>query len=73
METGPEGVLSDILSSVREKGTYEVDSSILLSGVFESEDELREWAEGHGLRYEMTELPARTISGKKIVTFSRSR
>ena len=71
MLTGPEGVLSDILSSVREAGTYQVESSILLSGVFQSEAELDEWARENGLRYEMADLPGATDSGKKIVTFSR--
>lgn len=71
MLTGPESVLSDILDSVRENGTYEVESSILLSGIFDTEDDLRRWADEHGLRYEMSDIPARTISGKKIVTFSR--
>lgn len=70
MLTGPEGVLSDILSSVRESGTYQVDSSILLSGVFQSEDELAEWARGNGLRYEKSDLPGTPGSGKKIITFS---
>jgi hypothetical protein len=71
MLTGPESVLSDIISSVDEQGTYEVESSILLSGIFDTEDDLRSWAAEHGLRYEMSEIPARSISGKKIVTFSR--
>lgn len=71
MQTGPEGVLSDILSSVREQGTYQVDSSILLNGVFQSADELKEWARGEGLTYEESDLPGATISGKKIFTFSR--
>jgi len=72
MLTGPEGVLSDILSSVGEADTYQVESSILLSGVFGSEDELAEWARGNGLSYEMADLPGATESGKKIVTFSRA-
>ncbi len=72
MLTGPEGVLSDILSSVREQGTYEVESSILLSGVFQSEDELEEWARRNGLSYEKTDLPGTTISGKKIFNFFRA-
>ena len=71
MQTGPEGVLGDILSGVREGGEYQVDSSILLSGVFESEDELRAWAQGQGLVYELTDLPAPTAGGKKIVVFHR--
>lgn len=71
MLTGPEGVLSDILSSVREHGTYEVESSILLSGIFQSEDALKEWARGQGLTYEESDLPGTTVSGKKIFTFSR--
>lgn len=70
MLTGPEGVLSDILSSVREEGTYQVESSILLSGVFQSEDELERWARGNGLTYEKADLPGATQSGKKIITFS---
>lgn len=70
MLTGPEGVLNDILSSVREKGDYQVESSILLSGVFQSEDELDEWARSNGLAYEMSDLPGATVSGKKIITFS---
>lgn len=73
MLTGPEGVLNDILSSVDEAGTYEVESSILLSGIFGSEDELEEWARGNGLTYEKSDLPGTTDSGKKIVTFSRRR
>ncbi len=73
MLTGPESVLNDIVSSVDENGTYEVESSILLSGIFDTEDDLRRWAEEHGLRYEMTDIPARSISGKKIVTFSRNK
>jgi hypothetical protein len=73
MLTGPEGILNDILSSVRESGTYEVESSILLSGVFQSEDELEEWSRGNGLRYEKADLPGTTGSGKKIVTFSARR
>ena len=72
METGPEAILGDILSGVREEGEYQIDSSILLSGVFGSEDELKAWAEAQGLRYELTDLPARTTGRKKIVTFSRS-
>ena len=71
MLTGPEGVLSDILSSVDEAGSYEVESSILLSGIFQSEDELEEWARANGLSYEKSDLPGTTYSGKKIVTFSR--
>lgn len=71
MLTGPEGVLNDILSSVDEAGTYEVESSILLSGIFQSEDELEEWARGAGLAYEKSDLPGTPDSGKKIVTFSR--
>lgn len=70
MLTGPEGVLSDILGSVREKGTYEVESSILLSGIFQSEDELERWARDNGLSYEKADLPGATLSGKKIFTFS---
>jgi hypothetical protein len=70
MLTGPEGVLSDILTSVRECGTYEVESSILLSGIFQSEDELAEWARENGLDYEKSDLPGTADSGKKIVTFS---
>ena len=71
MLTGPEGVLSDILTSVREEGTYEVESSILLSGVFQSEEELAAWARARGLRYEKSDLPGTRESGKKIFTFSR--
>ncbi len=71
MLTGPEGVLSDILSSVREQGAYQVESSILLSGVFQSEGELAAWARARGLRYEKSDLPGTTDSGKKIITFSR--
>ncbi len=71
METGPEGVLSDILSSVAERGTYEVDSSILLNGVFQTEDDLRVWAARQGLSYKMSDLPDRSVSQKKIITFSR--
>lgn len=73
MLTGPEGVLDDILSSVAEAGTYEVESSILLSGIFQSEDELEEWARDNGLGYEKSDLPGRSDSGKKIVTFSRRK
>lgn len=73
MLTGPEGVLNDILSSVGEAGTYEVDSSILLNGVFGSEDELEEWARGNGLAYEKSDLPGTNDSRKKIFTFSRRR
>jgi hypothetical protein len=73
MLTGPEGVLNDILSSVDEAETYEVESSILLSGVFQSEDELEEWARENGLTYEKSDLPRTTDSGKKIYTFSRRR
>lgn len=72
MLTGPEGVLEDILSSVREAGSYQVESSILLSGIFQSEDDLREWARGNGLSYEVSDLPGTPGSGKKIVTFSRA-
>jgi hypothetical protein len=71
MLTGPEGVLSDILASVREQGAYEVESSILLSGVFQSEAELAAWARARGLRYEKSDLPGTPGSGKKIYTFSR--
>ncbi len=71
MLTGPEGVLSDILRSVCEQGTYRVESSILLSGVFQTEDDLREWARGQGLTYEESGLPGTNDSGKKIYTFSR--
>ena len=71
MLTGPEGVLNDILTSVREQGAYEVESSILLSGVFQSEDELEVWARARGLRYEQSDLPGTAVSGKKIFTFSR--
>lgn len=70
MLTGPEGVLSDILSSVREEGTYQVESSILLSGIFQSEEELEEWARGNGLGYEKADLPGTPGSGKKIITFT---
>lgn len=73
MLTGPEGVLSDILSSVREQGTYQVESSILLSGVFQSEEELGRWARDNGLAYEKADLPGATESGKKIFTFSAAR
>ena len=71
MLTGPEGVLGDILSSVREQGTYQVESSILLSGVFQSEEGLKEWAHTNGLTYEESDLPRTPGSGKKIITFSR--
>lgn len=71
MLTGPEGVLNDILTSVREDGEYEVESSILLNGVFQSEDELAGWARARGLRYEKSDLPGTGGSGKKIYTFSR--
>jgi len=71
MLTGPEGVLTDILTSVRERGEYEVESSILLSGVFQSEEELAAWARSRGLRYEKSDLPGTDGSGKKIYTFSR--
>lgn len=71
MPTGPEGVLTDILTSVREEGSYEVESSILLSGVFQSEDELAGWARARGLRYEKSDLPGTDGSGKKIFIFSR--
>jgi hypothetical protein len=71
MLTGPEGVLTDILTSVREEGAYEVESSILLSGVFQSEEELAGWTRARGLRYEKADLPGTTGSGKKIYTFSR--
>ena len=73
MQTGPEGVLNDILSSVGGEGEYQVDSSILLNGVFGSEEELRAWAEEHGLGYEMSDLPGRTVGGKKMVNFYRRR
>lgn len=73
MLTGPEGVLNDILSSVSEQGTYEVESSILLSGIFRSEDELEEWARGNGLSYSKSDLPGTTDRGKKIFTFSRAK
>lgn len=69
MLTGPEGVLSDILSSVREEGSYQVESSILLSGVFQSEGALADWARDNGLRYEKADLPGATETGKKIFTF----
>ncbi len=72
MLTGPEGVLNDILTSVREEGEYDVESSILLSGVFQSEEELAGWARARGLRYEKSDLPGTDGSGKKIYTFSRS-
>ena len=72
MLTGPEGVLTDILTSVREQGSYEVESSILLSGVFQSEEELAGWARGRGLRYEKSDLPGTPGSGKKIYTFSQA-
>ncbi len=71
MLTGPEGVLNDILTSVRAGGEYEVESSILLSGVFHSEDELAGWARARGLRYVKSDLPGTDGSGKKIFTFSR--
>lgn len=71
MLTGPEGVLNDILSSVREQGTYQVESSILLNGVFQSEGDLKEWAGANGLAYEKSDLPGTSESGKKIFTFSR--
>ncbi|HEX8556558.1 MAG TPA: hypothetical protein VF668_00420 [Pyrinomonadaceae bacterium] len=71
MQTGPEGVLSDVLSSVGEDGEYQVDSSILLNGVFGSEEELKAWAEEHGLGYEMSDLPGQTVGGKKMVNFYR--
>ncbi len=71
MLTGPEGVLTDIVTSVREEGTYEVDSSILLNGVFQSEEELAAWARARGLRYEKSDLPGASDSGKKMFTFSR--
>jgi hypothetical protein len=71
MQTGPEGVLNDILSSVGGEGEYQVDSSILLNGVFGSEEELRAWAEEHGLGYEMSDLPGGTMGGKKMVNFYR--
>ncbi len=71
MLTGPEGVLTDILTSVREQGSYEVESSILLSGVFQSEEELATWARARGLLYEKSDLPGTTESGKKIYTFSQ--
>lgn len=72
MLTGPEGVLNDILTSVRDGETYEVESSILLSGIFQSEAELEAWARARGLRYEKSDLPGTNESGKKIFTFSRS-
>lgn len=72
MLTGPEGVLSDILKSVREEGTYQVESSILLSGIFQSEEELAAWARARGLRYEKSDLPGMNNSGKKIYTFMRA-
>lgn len=72
MLTGPGGVLNDILTSVREGGEYEVESSILLSGVFQSEEELAGWARARGLRYEKSDLPGMPGSGKKVYTFSRS-
>jgi hypothetical protein len=71
MATGPEGVLGDILKAVSEQGTYEVDSSILLYGVFDSEDELKEWAEGNALRYELDDLPGAPAHATKMVTFFR--
>ncbi len=71
MLTGPEGVLNDILASVREQGAYEVESSILLSGIFQSEDDLEEWARENGLSYRAADLPGTPGSGKKIFTFSR--
>ena len=71
MLTGPEGVLNDILTSVREQGSYEVESSILLSGIFQSEEELAGWARARGLRYEKSDLPGTAGSAKKIYTFSR--
>jgi hypothetical protein len=71
MATGPEGVLRDILQAVGEQGRYEVDSSILLYGVFGSEDELKEWAEGQSLRYELNDLPGAPSPAKKMVTFFR--
>ncbi len=70
MLTGPEGVLTDILTSVREQGSYEVESSILLSGVFQSEEELAGWERARGLRYEKSDLPGMTDSRKKIITFT---
>ena len=70
MLTGPEGVLTDIFTSVREQGSYEVESSILLSGVFQSEEELAGWARARGLRYEKSDLPGAEGSRKKIYTFS---
>jgi hypothetical protein len=71
MATGQEGVLGDILKAVNEQGTSEVDSSILLYGVFSSEDELKEWAEGHALRYELDDLPGAPSPAKKMVAFFR--
>lgn len=71
MLTGPEAVLNDVLSGVAEAGTYGLESSTLLSGIFGSEDGLAEWARANGLTYETSDLPGTTISGKKIVTFSR--
>ena len=70
MKTGPEGILEDIRRSVREQGAYEVDYSILTSGVFKSEDELRRWAEGQGLGYEVTEVERGTAT-HKLAVFSR--
>ncbi len=71
MLTGPEGVLSDILTSVGERGVNEVECSILLSGVFQSEEELDEWARKNGLSYRTADLPCTPGSGKKIYTFAR--
>lgn len=71
MLTGPEGVLSDILASVGERGAYEVESSILLNGVFRSEEELDGWARQNNLSYETADLPGAPGSGKKIFTFTR--
>ncbi|HYO64417.1 MAG TPA: hypothetical protein VER08_12350 [Pyrinomonadaceae bacterium] len=70
MKTGPEGILSDIVSSVGQRGTYEVDYSILTSGVFTSEADLRSWAEGQGLRYEVEEVERGTAT-HKVAVFSR--
>ena len=70
MKTGPEGILNDILSSVGQQEAYEVDYSILTSGVFTTEDELRRWAEAQGLRYKVTEVERGTAT-HKVAVFSR--
>jgi hypothetical protein len=49
------------LKAIDEQGSYEADSSILLYGIFRSDDELKECAVGHAFTYESNDLPRSLI------------